>query len=277
MSLSPAKIKSLKVADLRKQLTQRKVDYAGLTRKAQLVAKLTSVIKAEEEEAAAAEAEAQAEEVVEEAEVAEEVAEEAEVAEEVEAEAEAEVEVEVEVEAEAEVEVEAEPEAAAEEPAAMEEVSTFVVEGPPSGPNAQDAILNKLDAKDEGDLTSVEKDIVAARARNDKFTSDGADVVTFKISDELKRKLRAERFGPITVFDNRRKNKKAKISEDVDESERKRRDARALRFTSGLKPAEEVATEEVAEEATEEVAVEEVPTEEVAVEEVATEEVATEE
>merc|ERR1712233_285042 len=155
----------------------------------------------------------------------------------------------------------------------VEEPAKFVVTGPPSGPKAEIAIITKLQNKSEEDLTSVERDILAAHARQDKF-STGEDT-NFKISDELKRKLRAQRFGPV-VLDNPRR-KKARMSDAVDDEERRKREARAARFSftgqPDEKPTEAEAEAEAEVEAEAEAAAEEAVEEaEEAVEEVAEEE-----
>merc|ERR1712150_323554 len=198
-----------------------------------------------------------AEEVAEEAEVAEEVAEETKVAEEVAEEA----EVAEEVAEEAEV---------AEEPA-------FVAPEKPSGPDANVAILSSLESKGEEELTQVEKDIIAAKARQAKFNNDSDEATPFRISDELKRRLRAQRFGAITVPAKRRKGNDGNPASTtvameevpVDDEEAKKRAARAARF--GGQPGEPIPTK------AEEPVTEEPVTEEPATEEPATEEPATEE
>jgi len=195
MGLTEDDIKKMKVADLRKQLSDRGITLTGPSRKNVLVKKLIDFVKKErEEEEAEAEAEAEAE-------VEEEVEE----------------EVEAEAEAEAEVEVEAEAEK--------------IIIKEPSGPKAGEIILQRLEAKNEEDLTQVEKDILAAKARNAKFASEEA---TFTVSEGHKRKLRAQRFGPMPVtkktkFEAKFENKKEE-KEVVDDDEQKKRNARASRF-----------------------------------------------
>merc|ERR1712113_1288729 len=95
------------------------------------------------------------------------------------------------VTAETEVAASEEAEVAAEMEAEKEEAVSPPKK--PSGPNAQVAILSKLEAKEENELTQVEKDIMAAKARSAKFGKKASE--SFHISDELKRRLRAERFG----------------------------------------------------------------------------------
>lgn len=124
---------------------------------------------------------------------------------------------------------------------------------------AQDTILAKLDAKDESELTTIEKDILAARERNDKFSGEESEKGAFQISDDLRKKMRAQRFGPITTpaKSGRKRSartspgedegaKKAKISTDVavDEDELKKRNARNERFSFTGQPGESAESDE---------------------------------
>merc|ERR1712080_27477 len=103
-----------------------------------------------------------------------------------------------------------------------------------------------------------------------KFNNDSDEATPFRISDELKRRLRAQRFGPIQVPAKRRKVNDTVAMEEVpvDDEEAKKRAARAARF--GGQPGEPIPLK-AEEPATEEVATEEVATDP------ATEEPATEE
>merc|ERR1712110_691063 len=127
----------------------------------------------------------------------------------------------------------------------------------------QVAILAKIGGKSEDELSQVEKDIIAAKARSEKFNS-GDEAKAFRISDELKRRLRAQRFGPLPTAKRQKKGeaKPKSVMEEipVDDVEQKKRAARAARFGGEPIPmAEEPAAEEPAAEepATEEPAAEE--------------------
>merc|ERR1712080_786122 len=120
-------------------------------------------------------------------------------------------------------------EAEAEEVEEEKESAEFVIpEGEPSGPKAGEIIIQRLEAKDEDELTTVERDILAAKARTSKFSTDGVEE-TFEVSEAHKRKLREQRFGPMPKRGRVSLSGEEKISE-VDEEEQKKRDARASRF-----------------------------------------------
>jgi len=213
--LTPAKVKSMKVGDLRKELSDRGLQSSGL--KSALIDRLSKELEVKEP---VVEEKAAEEEVVEEA--AEEVAEEA-----------AEVAVEEAVEEATEEATEATEEVVAEEAAPAAE--------PKKAPSTLAGLLEQISSKSEEELTTFEKDVAARKKRADKFG------MTFKLTDSEMQSIRASRFGvqtskgkrgtELAPADVEKLSKRAKRFGVVtaqsglgDVEEQKKRDARAKRF-----------------------------------------------
>jgi len=233
--LTEARIKIMKVADLRKNLIDRGLDLGRGAKKSTLIRKLIEAVAKEKSELLAKKAAAAKKAQLEAAAAAAAAA-----AAEAEAEAAAAAEAEAAAVADNMEEDEAEEEEEEEEEDEKKESEdTFEVPDVISGPDAQATILAKLESKNADELTPVEQDILSAKARNAKFTANGEAPKEFEISEEARRKLREQRFGPITVPFGKKRNigtkglggiKKPKMTEVIDDEEKKKRDARATRF-----------------------------------------------
>merc|ERR1711994_516625 len=219
-----------KVADLRKELSDRGLDSSGL--KSALVARLTESV-----EAAAAE---KKEEAAKEEEVAEEVAEEAPEAEAEEVAEEAAEEAKEEVAEEAAEEVAEAAEEVAEEKAEEATESNGVeekAEEPAApAPTTLAGLLESIEAKDEESLTDFEKSVKQRKKRAEKFGMD------FKLSDAEMANLRTARFGTVTSKSLLKKGKRGKVTLSAEETEKMSK--RAKRFgtitsSCGLRDIEE--------------------------------------
>jgi len=209
-ALTPQKVKEMKVADLRKELSDRGLVSTGL--KAALIERLSKEIEGGEEGAEAAE-------VVEEKAAEEEAAEEA-----------VEEAAEEAVEEAAEEVVEDAAEEVAEEEVAEEAAPAAEPKKPPT---TLAGLLEQIASKSEEELTTFEKDVAARKKRADKFGS------VFKLSDSEMHSLRSARFGVQTAAHSPGKRGAKLAPADIEKLSKRAKRFGVVTAQSGLGDVEE--------------------------------------